>query len=195
MIRKNALTMKIELKMSPLLTKINYPTPGGHSVNKKNAPSPGRHVFQPIRTIFQLVQNIIGTNLLTKKNAQPPFAAITNVLTKFHEDWTINENAPLPGRNVFQPTKTIIEIVQDILGANLLTKVFKRKNALLPGSHVFQATVTIFELVQDIIQTNLLTKFHEDLIKNVSSRVLTRKMLPLHEKAITKSHHEHIVLR
>ncbi|KAH3875589.1 hypothetical protein DPMN_038858 [Dreissena polymorpha] len=84
-----------------------------------------------------------------------------NLLTKFHEDQTIN--------------------VAYIIGMNLPTKVLTRlKNALPLGSHVFQANVTIFKLIQDIIETNLLTKFHEDWTKNVASRELTRQMLTPH---------------
>ncbi|KAH3816788.1 hypothetical protein DPMN_118311 [Dreissena polymorpha] len=71
------------------------------------------HVFQANVTIFELIQDIIETNLLTKyhedwtinvasrvKNAPPPhpwqpcFSSKhiieTNLLTKFHNDWTIN---------------------------------------------------------------------------------------------------------
>ncbi|KAH3888188.1 hypothetical protein DPMN_012218 [Dreissena polymorpha] len=91
--------------------------------------------------------HIIGTNLLTKKNAPPP------------------------GSHVFQPTSIIFEHFQDIIGMNLLTKFHEDrtvnvasrvKNALPLGRHVFQANIIIFELIQDIIETNLLTKFHED---------------------------------
>ncbi|KAH3833756.1 hypothetical protein DPMN_107072 [Dreissena polymorpha] len=124
----------------------------------KNAPPLGSHVIQANVTIFELIQDIIKTNLLTI----------------FHQDWTINEasrvltrkNAPPPGGHVFQPTGIIFELVQDIIGMNLLTK----KNAPPLGSHVFQANVTIFKLIQDIIKTNLLTKFHEDWTINVASR-------------------------
>ncbi|KAH3835999.1 hypothetical protein DPMN_109368 [Dreissena polymorpha] len=35
-------------------------------INVKNAPPTGGHVFQPTRTIFELIKNIIGSNLLTK---------------------------------------------------------------------------------------------------------------------------------
>ncbi|KAH3870281.1 hypothetical protein DPMN_033463 [Dreissena polymorpha] len=78
----------------------------------------------------------------------------TNLLTKFHEDRKINvasrvKNAPTPGSHVFQPTDIIFELVQDIIGINLLTK----KNALPLGSHFFQANVTIFKIIQDIIET------------------------------------------
>ncbi|KAH3871082.1 hypothetical protein DPMN_034276 [Dreissena polymorpha] len=181
------------------------------AITRKNAPSPATG------TIFELVQDIIRTNLLTKKNAHaplfchvfPPTKTIfeliqdfleKNRLTKFHDDQTINvtsrvlirNNVPPPGGHVFQPTGIIIELVQNMIGMNLLTK----KNAPPVGSHVFQANVTIFELIQDIIETNLLTEFHEDWTINLASRVLTRQMLTPHDgqKAITKARHEHIAL-
>ncbi|KAH3816373.1 hypothetical protein DPMN_117889 [Dreissena polymorpha] len=83
----------------------------------------------------------------------------SRVLTRKH--------APPPGGHVFHSTRIIFEPVQDIIGANLLTKfhedqtlnvasrVLTRKNA-----RPFQTTVIIFELVQAIIETNLLTNFH-----------------------------------
>ncbi|KAH3877183.1 hypothetical protein DPMN_001042 [Dreissena polymorpha] len=189
-------------------------------LTRKNAPPPGGHVFQPIGIIFELVQDIIRMNLLTKKNAPSLGSHVfqakvtifelikdisgTNCLSKFHEDRKINvasrvltrfyyshisKNVPHPGGHVFQPTGIIFELVQDIIGMNLLTKFHEdqtinvasrvltrfyyshiRKNAPPLGSHVFQANVTIFELIQDIIETNLLTKFHEDWTINVASR-------------------------
>ncbi|KAH3874671.1 hypothetical protein DPMN_037922 [Dreissena polymorpha] len=151
---------------------------GGH----KNALPPGGHVFQPIGIISELVQDIIGMNLLTKENAPPLgshffqakvtiFELIqdisgTNILSKV----LTRKNAPPPGGNVFQQNGIIFELVQDI-GMNLLTKFYEDqtinvasrvKNAQPLGSHVFQANVTIFELIQDIIETKILTKFHED---------------------------------
>ncbi|KAH3705689.1 hypothetical protein DPMN_080766 [Dreissena polymorpha] len=68
---------------SGVLTRKNAPPPGGHfhedqTINMasrvKNAPPLGSHVFQAKVTIFELIQDIIETNLLSK----------------FHEDWTIN---------------------------------------------------------------------------------------------------------
>ncbi|KAH3707345.1 hypothetical protein DPMN_066747 [Dreissena polymorpha] len=153
-------------------------TSHGHiSSPSKNASPLGSHVFQTKATIFELIQDIIGTNHLSK----------------FHEDWTklwpLEKNAPPPGGHVFQPTGIIFELVQDIIGINLLTKFHEdwainvvsrvltrfyyshiRKNVPPLGSHVFQANVTIFELIQDIIKTNLLTEFHEDWTINVASR-------------------------
>ncbi|KAH3788717.1 hypothetical protein DPMN_166865 [Dreissena polymorpha] len=43
-------------------------------LTRKNAPPLGSHFFQAKIIIFKLIQNII----------------VTNLLTKFHEDWTIN---------------------------------------------------------------------------------------------------------
>ncbi|KAH3826402.1 hypothetical protein DPMN_128307 [Dreissena polymorpha] len=110
------------------------------------------HVFQPTGIIFKLVQDIIGMS----------------VLTKFHEDRTINlasrvKNAPPLGSH-FHENWTI----------NVASRVLTRKNAPPPGGHVFQPTGIIFDLVQDIIRINLLTKFQEDCAINVVSRVLTR---------------------
>ncbi|KAH3877698.1 hypothetical protein DPMN_001574 [Dreissena polymorpha] len=125
-------------------------------LTKKNAPPPGGHVYQATGTIFELVQDIIGKNLLTKFHddrkinmasrvlTRRPYIVWTNRLTKFYDDWTIN----------------------------VASRVHIGKNAPLNGGHVFRATKTIFELVQDIVGTNLLTKFHEDRKINVASRVI-----------------------
>ncbi|KAH3809901.1 hypothetical protein DPMN_138283 [Dreissena polymorpha] len=55
-----------------------------------------------------------------------PYIIGMNILTNFHEDWTINvastENAPPLGSHVFQANVTIFEDVQDIIKTNLLTK-------------------------------------------------------------------------
>ncbi|KAH3752552.1 hypothetical protein DPMN_187173 [Dreissena polymorpha] len=117
-------------------------------------------VFKPTGIIFELVQDIIGMNLLTK----------------FHKDWTINvasrvKNAPPLGSQSFQAK------FHEDRKINVASRV---KNAPPLGSHVFQTKVTIFKLIQDIIETNLLTKFHEDWTINVASRELTRQMLTPH---------------
>ncbi|KAH3783804.1 hypothetical protein DPMN_161754 [Dreissena polymorpha] len=175
-------------------------------LTRKNAPPPGSHVFQPTGIFFKLVQDIIGMNLLNKfhkdrtvnvasreKCPAPWKPFFTNLLTKFHEDWTIivasrvltrpyKEKCPAPGGHVFTATKTIFELIQDIIGPNLLTKfhddrktnVTSRVLTSHRGGHVFQPTGIIFELVQDSIGINLLTEFHEDRTINLASRVLTR---------------------
>ncbi|KAH3801979.1 hypothetical protein DPMN_155644 [Dreissena polymorpha] len=70
----------------------------------------------------------------------------TNVLTKFHEDGTIN----------------------------VTSRVLTRTNAPPPGGHVFQPTRTIFEHIQDIIRTHVLTKFHEDWTIYVASKSVNK---------------------
>ncbi|KAH3783843.1 hypothetical protein DPMN_161793 [Dreissena polymorpha] len=115
-----------------------------HLASRENAPPLGSHVFQANIFIFELIQDIIETNLLTK----------------FHKDWTIN----VASRGLKRFYKSHI-------------KPYKEKCSA-PGGHVFKATKTIFELIQDIIGTSLLTKFHDDQKINVTSRVLTNKNAP-----------------
>ncbi|KAH3869925.1 hypothetical protein DPMN_033102 [Dreissena polymorpha] len=110
-------------------------------------------------TIFELIRNIIKTN----------------VLINVPEDWSKH-----------QPTGTIIELVKYIIGTYLLTKnasplcgnLFQMRMPRLPGGNFFQATETIFKLVQDMIGTYRLTKFYKERTINVASRVLTRKHAP-----------------
>ncbi|KAH3819681.1 hypothetical protein DPMN_121423 [Dreissena polymorpha] len=46
----------------------------------------------------------------------------TNVLIKFHEEWTKNaKNTPTPGGHVL-PAGTLFKFLQDIIGTNFLTK-------------------------------------------------------------------------
>ncbi|KAH3696331.1 hypothetical protein DPMN_083794 [Dreissena polymorpha] len=115
---------------------------------KKNAPPLGSNVFQAKVTIFELIQDIIGTNHLTKFHEDRKINVASRVLTR--------KNAPPPDGHVFQPTDIIFELDRTI---NVASRV---KNAPPIGSHVFQANVTIFVLIQDIIKTNLLTKIHDD---------------------------------
>ncbi|KAH3866296.1 hypothetical protein DPMN_029356 [Dreissena polymorpha] len=158
---------------SRVLTRFYY------SHKMKNAPPPGGYVFSTNRHHFRT--HIIGTNLLSKFHEDRKINVASRVLTR--------KNDPPPGGHVFQPTGIIFKLVQDIIGMNLLTK----KNAPPLGSHVFQANVIIFVTPN----TNLLTKFHEDWTINVAFGEFTRQMLTPHngQKAITKAHHEHVVLR
>ncbi|KAH3787001.1 hypothetical protein DPMN_165120 [Dreissena polymorpha] len=141
---------------SRVLTRKNALPNGGHVFqptvpfsNSKNALPPGGHVFQQTVTIFELLQDIMKTNLLTK----------------FCDDRTINMACCVSSSKNAPPHR------QYIIGTNLLSKTFhedriinvasRLKNALPPCSHVCQAAVAIFELVQDIIEMYLLTKFHD----------------------------------
>ncbi|KAH3863908.1 hypothetical protein DPMN_026914 [Dreissena polymorpha] len=150
-------------------------------LTRKNAPRPGGHAFKEIKTIFELIQDIIGTNLLTKFHEDRIINVASRVFTMFYYSHTW-KNTPPPGGHVFQQTGIILELFQDIIRINLLTKFHEDRtiNAAcrVHISHVFQAKVTIFESIQDIIEKNVLTKFHEDRKINVASRVLTRKNAP-----------------
>ncbi|KAH3863692.1 hypothetical protein DPMN_026682 [Dreissena polymorpha] len=143
----------------------------------KNAPPHGGKVFQPNQTIFKILQDIIGTNFLTKS----------------YEERTINvtsrEKCPALCTHVFQPTGTIFKLVQYIIGTNLLTKFHYDRTINVASrvltrfyfshiSRIFQPTGPIIELIQDIIPINLFTKFHKDQTNNVASRMSTRKNAP-----------------
>ncbi|KAH3875590.1 hypothetical protein DPMN_038859 [Dreissena polymorpha] len=168
---------------------------------EKNAPPLGSHVFQANIIIFELIQDILETNLLTKfhedwtmnvaskvltrKNAPP----LTNLLTKIHDEQKINVTSRVLTRFYYSHIwkNAPPPWWQYVIGMNLLTEFHEDqtinvasrvKNAPPLGSHVFQANVIIFQLIQDINNTNLLTKFHEDWTINVASRVLTRKNAP-----------------
>ncbi|KAH3792698.1 hypothetical protein DPMN_146197 [Dreissena polymorpha] len=125
---------------------------------------PGDHVFQPTGIIFELVQDIIGMNRLTKlhedrtinvasrvKNAPPlgnhVFQANTNLLTQFHGDCTINVASRTNLLTKFHDDWTI----------NVASRVLTMKTAPSPGGH-----------------------FHDDWAKNVTSTVFTRNTAPPH---------------
>ncbi|KAH3796144.1 hypothetical protein DPMN_149711 [Dreissena polymorpha] len=133
----------------------------------------GGHVFQQTGTIFELVQDIIGTNLLTK----------------FHEDPTINVASKVLTMQIFMTQtedrtidKRACEDTYDVHKTHVLTKfhenwtknVTSKKIAPPPGGHDFSPIWTIFELVRDINETNVLTKFHDDWAKIVNPKVFTR---------------------
>ncbi|KAH3834421.1 hypothetical protein DPMN_107746 [Dreissena polymorpha] len=193
-------------------------------LTRKNAPPPGGHVFIPTSIIFELVQDIIGMNTINeasrvltrfyyshiRKNAPPLGSHVfqanvtifeliqdiigTNHLSKFHEDRKINvasrvltrKKCPAPWRPYIIGINRMTKFHEDWtinVFSRVLTRFYyshQRKNAPPLGSH-----------------TNLLTKFHGDWTINVASRELTRQMLTTHDgqKAITKAHHEHVVLR
>ncbi|KAH3853088.1 hypothetical protein DPMN_095611 [Dreissena polymorpha] len=150
---------------------------------EKTAPPPGGHVFPPIRTIFELVQDIY------KIDAKNVTSRKTHVLTKFHKYWTKNmtsrvATAPPPGGHVFSPIWTIFELFHDDWA-----KMPYKEYCPAPGGHtniftklhedwassVTSTVFTSFELSRGINGTNVLAKFHEDWTINVASRVFTRQ--------------------
>ncbi|KAH3796118.1 hypothetical protein DPMN_149685 [Dreissena polymorpha] len=144
---------------------------------------PGGHIFQATGTIFKLVQDIIGINLLTMFHDDRTMNVASRELIRFYSSniAILGKNAPSPGGHVFNTTETIFELIQDIIWTNLLTKLHEdrkinvasrmltMKNAPPNCGHVFQPTSIIFEIFQDIIEMNLLTKFHEDWTINVAT--------------------------
>ncbi|KAH3776531.1 hypothetical protein DPMN_177959 [Dreissena polymorpha] len=121
--------------------------------------------FSLIWTIFELSRDINKTN----------------ILSNFHDDWAnivtssvfTRKTAPPTGGHVFQRTRTTFELNQHII------KTFHAQSSCNFVKMFVTSTVfTSFQLHRDIIGTNLLTKFHEDLTKNVTSRVFTRKTAP-----------------
>ncbi|KAH3815151.1 hypothetical protein DPMN_143672 [Dreissena polymorpha] len=136
-------------------------------LKRKTVTTTSGYVFHSTGTIFERVEDFLEKHL-TRKNwhaTWQPYIIRTNVLTKFHEDWTINltftvKTALPPGGHVFLPTGTIFELVKDFIGTHVLTK---------------KTATNIFKLLQDINGTHVLTKFHEDWTINVISKVLTRK--------------------
>ncbi|KAH3698674.1 hypothetical protein DPMN_086220 [Dreissena polymorpha] len=79
-------------------------------LTRENDPPPGAHVFQPFGTIFKLVQDIIETNLLTK----------------FHDNRTINvASRVLTRKNATPPWRPY----------NIETNLLTKKNAPPLGSH------------------------------------------------------------
>ncbi|KAH3749710.1 hypothetical protein DPMN_184216 [Dreissena polymorpha] len=136
--------------MSRLTLKKNYPThPGGHENAsyihiEKTTPSPGTLVFSTDHDHFH------SSDISIKPMKITPGGHEQNVLTKCHEDLAQNASSRL---------FTYIE-----------------KTAPPPGGHVFPLITTIFKPVRAIHitnETNVLTKFHEDLTKNITSRVFT----------------------
>ncbi|KAH3747274.1 hypothetical protein DPMN_181698 [Dreissena polymorpha] len=139
---------------------------------EKNDPPPGGHVFSPFWTIFELVQDINETH----------------VFTKFRDDWAKIVTSRVFTRNTAPPPGSY---------TNILTKFHEDW-----ASNVTSTVFTSFELSRGINWTNVLTNFHEDRTINVASGVFTRQNVDdgrrtTHDgqNAITKAHHEHVVLR
>ncbi|KAH3708604.1 hypothetical protein DPMN_068059 [Dreissena polymorpha] len=86
------------------------------------------HIRKSNKTIFDLIQDIIEINLLTK----------------FHEDWTINVASRVLTRLSFF----------NIL-FTCFHNIHIEKTAPPPGGHVFLPIMTIFELVRDIYKIDL----------------------------------------
>ncbi|KAH3885596.1 hypothetical protein DPMN_009591 [Dreissena polymorpha] len=120
---------------------------------KKTAPPTGGHLHEDwalnvTSTVIKLDRDIIGTNLLTK----------------FHEDRTINVASRVYTNNFGRTDDG--------------QRPQSGKPPCPPGNHVFQRTGTIFKLNTQTNTTNVLTNFHDDWAKIMTSRVFTMKTAP-----------------
>ncbi|KAH3894109.1 hypothetical protein DPMN_018267 [Dreissena polymorpha] len=121
--------------------------------------------FQANGAIFKRVQDIIRTN----------------ILTKFHGDWTINvtlrAKCPNPGGNVSLGRRTINGASRVLTRknarslTNLLTKFHDDRTINVVSSPYYEKCPAQWRPY--IIGTNLLTRFHADRTINVASRELT----------------------
>ncbi|KAH3868427.1 hypothetical protein DPMN_031574 [Dreissena polymorpha] len=119
---------------------------------RKNAPPPSGHVFQPTGTLLELFQDIIRTNLLNKLHEDWTINVASRVLTRFY--FILGKNVSPPGGHVFQPTGTNFELIQDIIGTNLLNK-FKEDRTI--NAH----RVSTSQLMTPHDGQNALTKAHQ----------------------------------
>ncbi|KAH3711720.1 hypothetical protein DPMN_071392 [Dreissena polymorpha] len=88
-------------------------------LTRKNAPPTAGHVFQVIVTIFELVEDIIETNLLTKFHEDRTIHLASRVLTSI--------NAPPPWRPCFSSSRNhfrthrTINVASTVLTRHMLT--------------------------------------------------------------------------
>ncbi|KAH3885175.1 hypothetical protein DPMN_009166 [Dreissena polymorpha] len=152
----------------------------------KTAPPTGNHVFQWTGTTFELDQHIIKTDIYTNDIFQTRSRYHWDkiyVLTKFHEDRTINVASRVFTNKCGRTKTTKAHLSNQCDGKTdgqktapspwqpFLTKFHENwaknvtsrvKTAPPTGGHVFQRTGTTFELNQHIIETDILTNFELD---------------------------------
>ncbi|KAH3895817.1 hypothetical protein DPMN_019984 [Dreissena polymorpha] len=162
-----------------VLTKKNAPP----TINKEKCPAPpGGHVFQRTGPKLELSSDIIRNKILTQPNQQSNQR--TGQQQYFHEDWTkhltsrvltkkmpcplaaINnlshkvKNAPPPGGHIFQQTRTIFEIIHNIISTIVLTKFHED----------LTINMTSKVLTRKKYKINVPTKFHGDWSKTKTKK-------------------------
>ena len=85
-----------------------------YSQKRKTAPPIGSHVFQRIGTTFELNQDIIKTNILTKLHEDWAWNVTSTVFTRFFFFW--------PSDLVSDPAQPSFDLGRDFIGTKLLTK-------------------------------------------------------------------------
>ncbi|KAH3884204.1 hypothetical protein DPMN_008179, partial [Dreissena polymorpha] len=129
------------------------------------------NVFQQTGTIFELVQDIIGTNLLKKFHEDPTINVASTVLTRILPS-NIKKTAPPTGGHVF-PLMDHVRTQPSYPENTYWTKNVTSRVFTCFSLYDFSPIWTIFEHVRDINKTYVLTKFHDDWAKIVTSRVNT----------------------
>ncbi|KAH3862570.1 hypothetical protein DPMN_025539 [Dreissena polymorpha] len=180
------------------------PTPGGHFhedwtknktsrvLTRKTAPPPiGRPyiIGTDVLTNFELSQDIIRKNLLTKFHDDQTINVASRVLTRQNHivlriakkvpmAWpydrltdTQSANHKSPPVSPVADNKPVYTLKQR-LGFHRTVQLYM-PNFYTNVSHVIQLTGTIFEFNSCIKETNVLSKFHENWAKNVTSTVFT----------------------
>ncbi|KAH3894862.1 hypothetical protein DPMN_019021 [Dreissena polymorpha] len=136
---------------------------------EKNSPPTGGHVFSPIWTIFELVQDI---NKSTAFRVPRSAAKASRRLRRTTDELAMTK-ARVFSENSLANKTTVLTNFHDDWEKIVTFRVFTRKTAIPTGGHVFQRTGTTFELNQHIITTTILTKLHGDWALNVTSTVFT----------------------
>ena len=120
------------------------------------------HVFQPTSIIFELVQDIIGINLLTEFHEDQTINVASRVLTRFY--YSPIRNCPAPWRPCFSTNRhhfwtrpryywdessDQVSLRLEInVASRVLTRFYYshiRKNALPFGSHFFSSKHNYFQ--------------------------------------------------
>ncbi|KAH3820285.1 hypothetical protein DPMN_122031 [Dreissena polymorpha] len=118
---------------------------GTNILVKKTAPPTGGHVFQRLGTTFELNQDIVKTN----------------ILTKLHEDW----------HEIFDPAQPCFELGRDFIGTKFLTKFHEdgTRNQMLTDGRTYhgQRPVTKAHLSNQVVSLNMLSVRIQDHISSV----------------------------
>ncbi|KAH3815987.1 hypothetical protein DPMN_144527 [Dreissena polymorpha] len=140
--------------------------------SREKFPTPGGHVFKATKNVFELIQDIIGTNLQTRFHDDRKINVASRVLTRRPCIFT----DPNHFRTQLSYQKThVLTKIHDHWTKNVTSRV---ENCPAPWRPCFFTDLDHFELVQEINKTNVLTNFHDDWAKIVTSRVFTRKTAP-----------------
>ncbi|KAH3879302.1 hypothetical protein DPMN_003204 [Dreissena polymorpha] len=177
---RTKVSQRLEINVnSTLLTRKTAPPPSGNDFKRLKHIFNSHPCFSTKQKHFHVLIKFhkdwiinVTSRVLTRKNATPP-------CSHFHEHWTKNvtsrvltrKTALPPGSHVFQQTRTIFKLIQDIVRKKVLTK-FHEDWTINVTSRPYNVNCHA-PWRPYIFGTHVLTKFQEDWTKNVTSRVLT----------------------